>query len=67
MFAAIRAFFQMFTTLFMAGNHGATAILNLSIIGDEMSATYLDKTRHDRKVQAKALGIELENTKVIVD
>ncbi len=62
---ALHQFWAFFTTLFTAAEKGAKTIENLTTVSEEMSATYLDQTRADRKLalikQEKALAKALPN------
>jgi len=61
MFAALRAFFAVFTTLFMAGEKAATSVLVIATIGESMANAYLDSTTADREIneiKAKAKRVK---------
>lgn len=45
-----KQFWSFLTTLFTAAEKGAKTIENLTSVSEEMSATYLDQTRSDRKL-----------------
>lgn len=75
MFAAIRAFFAVFVTVFVGLEKGANALNNLATIGEEMSAMYLDTSRSDREVnaikndarRAKAKAKALAEAAILID
>jgi len=50
MFAALRAFFAVFTTLFMAGEKAANSVLIIAGIGETMALSYQDTTIADREI-----------------
>lgn len=60
MINAIKAFFQMFATLFIAGNSGASAILNLARVTEEMSDAYLQEQRIETSKRMAKLKAELK-------
>lgn len=59
---AIAQLFSMFTTLFMACESMAKTILNVATVGEEMSAQYVDQSRHDRAKQLAQLEADLAST-----
>lgn len=59
MFAMFRQFFTALTVIFSAFEKNAKALENLSTIGEEMSASYLDSTRADRTKQQLRLNREI--------
>lgn len=75
MFAALRAFFAVFTTLFMAGEKAATSVLIIATIGEEMANSYHETSKSDREIneirnkakrvkalaKAKSEALSLEN------
>lgn len=50
LFAALNAFFAMFTTLCMAGEKGAKSLDNLGKWGESATATFADEAEHDRAI-----------------
>lgn len=55
--------FAFFTTLFTALERGAKIVDNIATVGEEMSAAYVDQSRHDRAKQQALLNKELDDTK----
>jgi hypothetical protein len=49
MFTMFKQMFAMFAILFTAGETAAKSLLNITTIGEEMSAAYLDEQRSIRK------------------
>lgn len=63
---ALAQLFTFFTTLFTALERGAKIIDNIATVGEEMSAAYVDQSRHDRAKQAAQLEASLSgSTKAI--
>lgn len=58
MIQMFKQFFAMFSTLFTAGEKFASTIDNFATIGEEMSGSYLDKTRAERAAQLKLIKAE---------
>lgn len=59
---ALGQLFAFFTTLFTSLERTAKIIDNLATVGEEMSASYVDQSRHDRAKQAQSLSKELAAT-----
>ena len=59
---ALAQLFAMFTTLFSAMEKGAKTIDNIFTVGEEMSAAYVDQSRHDRAKQMVLLNRDLAAT-----
>ena len=59
---AIRQLFSFFTTLFAALERSAQIIDNIATVGQEMSAAYVDESRHNRAKAAMLLNKELSDT-----
>lgn len=62
MINAIKAFFQMFATFFLAGNSAATAVLNLAKVSEEMSDAYLQEQRLETSKRLSKLRAEVAST-----
>lgn len=62
---AISQLFAFFTTLFTALERSAKIIDNLTIVGEEMSAIYVDQSRHDRAKQQQVLALQLNQAPVL--
>ena len=60
MINAIKAFFQMFATLFLAGNSGAQAVLNIAKVSEEMSEAYLQEQRIETQKKLAKLKSSLK-------
>ena len=60
MINAIKAFFQMFATLFLAGNSGAQAVLNIAKVTEEMSEAYLQEQRIETQKKMLKLKHDLK-------
>lgn len=56
---AVRQLFNMFATLFAAGEHTAKALEHLAITAEETAGAYCDEARSNRAKQMKALEAEL--------
>ena len=56
---ALGQLFAFFTTLFTALERSAKIIDNIATVGEEMSASYVDQSRHDRAKQQISLTKEL--------
>ena len=57
---AIGQLFAFFSTLFTALERGANILGNVALVGEEMSAAYVDQSRHDRAKQQLLLNKELK-------
>ena len=57
---AFTRFFAMFAALFAAGEHAASALNNITIVLDESSGTYVDKTRADRQAAIRAIKHKMD-------
>lgn len=58
---ALGQLFAFFVTLFTALERGAKIVDNIATVGEEMSASYVDQSRHDRAKQAQLLKRELDS------
>lgn len=54
MFTALSMFFQFFTTMFSAANHGAKAVESWAIYAEETSGISVDTARADRQARIDA-------------
>lgn len=62
MLQMIKHFFGMFSTLFMAGNAGANALLNVALVTEEMSKGYLEVQRIEQEQKVTELKAKLLST-----
>lgn len=60
MLQMIKHFFAMFSTVFMAGNAGANALLNVALVTEEMSAGYLEIQRIEQAQKVAELKAKLQ-------
>lgn len=58
--AALKKLWAALAMLFTALEHGASAVNNIAIVGDEMSAAFVDQARIDRAKAASIMNRELQ-------